>query len=232
MATKIAEIKNLTNNTVIENSELAKFDNQTTFSGIITNTSAAVANWNDFDENDNIQVIWKNTAGNKVICRAVGGKITKDGTKVTISGLMNVSEYSVGINGQLGIGPAANPEAVLLSVRIGNLNPPKDWIIDFSDTEDGAPGSSIKLKELVGWIQGKTGDNNPDSIKYPDIEGDKDASDFLIEFKDFYFNITQKTFDFNVESKDGDEIIFGDFTIKKVGFRVTNTPVTVGAIEA
>lgn len=222
MAVRITEIKNLTNAAAIPAAELTNYS----FKGATTDT---ITFKNDVPEGwkvtDNIQVTWSEDAN---VNRAVNG--TLDITNKAITGLVDVSKYSVGLSGQIGIGPKTNPEAVLVSVRIGNIpserNPKSDWIIDFSDKEDGAPGTYIKLNELVEWIQSKSGDKAAVSFP-PSEDGNKKIGDYTIEFKEFYYNTTQNTFDFNVQSKDGDTIQFGNFTIKKVGFRVTNTPQTV-----
>lgn len=223
MAASITEIKNLTTSTSASAEDLAKFSNQKAYSNTISADGVTLT----AEPTDNIQVSW--TDGDKVIARAVNGSGKADGTKFTISGLTDVSKYSFGLNGQIGIGPNANPDAVLVSVRIGNLptakNPKADWLIDFSDKEDGAPGTSIALKDLVEWIQSKSKDTT--KIEYPKLEKGGKPEDFQIVFKEFYYNITQNTFDFNVQTKDGNEIKFGDFTIKKAGFRITNTPVVL-----
>ena len=230
MAVTISEIQNLTTSDVLSNEDIAKFNNATAYAATIE-AKDVTSTWK---ASDNIQVTWSN--GNKVVTRAVNGTIAVADGKCTISGLVDVSKYSVGLNGQIGIGPKTNPEAVLVSVRIGNIptanNPKADWIIDFSDKQESAPGTSIKLNELVEWIQGKSNDTT--AVSFPPVKaGEKEIKDYTIEFKDFYYNATQNTFDFNVQSKDGDTIQFGNFSIKKAGFRVTNTPQTVAtkAIE-
>lgn len=232
MATKIKEIKNLTSGKAIDTAtELAKFDKTTGFAKDIIGTAVTPETWKDFaNATDNIQVSWAD--GNKSVARGIGGKftITDADSKVTISGLTDASKFSLGLNGQIAIGPKNNEAAAaLLSVRVGNLrttqNPSGDWIIDFSDKTDGATGSDINLKVLIDWISQNTGDT-PDPNLMPDVKAEdgtaKKPEDFIIQFKNFYFNITQKTFDFWVVSKEGQTIQFGNFTIKKAGFRVTN----------
>ncbi len=232
MPTKIKEIKNLTSGKVINTAaELAKFDKTTGFAKDIIGTAITPETWKDFaSATDNIQVAWAD--GDKSVARGIGGKftITDTDTKVTISGLTDASKFSLGLNGQVAIGPENNEAAAaLLSVRVGNLrstqNPSGDWIIDFSDKTDGATGSDINLKVLIDWISKKTGDK-PDPNLMPEVKAEdgnaKKPEDFIIQFKNFYFNITQKTFDFWVVSKEGQSIQFGNFTIKKAGFRITN----------
>jgi hypothetical protein len=235
----ITEIKNLSrNNTPITNAtELAKFDSKGAFAEKITAQNITADAWKDFAvANDNIQVTWSNGATD--ITRAVGGTFAQTGTAVTISGLVNASKYSVGVNGQIAIGPEGNDAAAaLVNVRVGNLvtvqNPKGDWIIDFSDKTDDAAGSEINLKVLIDWIMKNTGDTTVPQL--PAVKGEdgvvKKPEDFIIQFKDFYFNTTQKTFDFWVTSKEGQNIKFGNFTIKKVGFRVTNVaaPLSIAA---
>ncbi|WP_374172950.1 hypothetical protein [Flavobacterium tructae] len=224
MAVAITEIKNLRTSDLLSEENVKKFDNQTAYSSTIVADGIT----SDWIPSDNIQVTWKDA--DKVIARAVGGSMTIDETKYTISGLIDVSNYKFGLNGEIEIGPKDKSEpAVVVSVRIGNIpsvkNPKADWIIDFSDKEDGKPGSSIKLKNLVGWIQDKAGDNSKPT--YPEIGKGKEPGELEIIFREFYFNTTQNTFDFNVETKNGDEFKFGNFTIKKAGFRITNTPVVI-----
>ncbi|MCC9020467.1 hypothetical protein [Flavobacterium lipolyticum] len=224
MAVAITEIKNLRTSDLLSEENVKKFDNQIAYSSTIV-ADGIISDW---ISTDNIQVTWKDA--DKVIARAVGGRMTIDKTKYTISGLINVSNYKFGLNGEIEIGPKDKSEpAVVVSVRIGNIpsvkNPKADWIIDFSDKEDGKPGSSIKLKNLVEWIQDKTGDTEKPA--YPESEKDNKPEDLSIVFKEFYFNITQNTFDFDVQTQKESDFKFGKFIIKKAGFRVTNTPVVV-----
>ncbi len=232
MPVKISEIKNLTQNKVIGAADAAKFDNQTQFKSTIKNVAVTATDWAEVKADDNIQVTWKD--GAKVVARAVGGTVTVKDKEVTISGLVDVSKYHIGLNGQIAIGPKNKPaEAALLSVRLGNMpsqsNPKSDWLVDFSDKTDKAEGSKINLTVLIDWIMDTSGDSNRPEL--PEIKGEdgqpKTGNDFIIEFKDFYFNITQKTFDVNVASAEGSTITFGDFTIKKAGFRVTNAAVEI-----
>lgn len=227
MAVTIKEIQNLTTPAKVADADLVNFS----FKEGSTDTIIIKGDAPNWKPTDNIQVIWSDGANTG---RAVNGMLDK--ANKTITGLVDVSKYSVSVNGQLEIGPESKPDAVVVSVRIGNIpsekNPKADLIIDFSDKQDGAPGTSVKLNELVGWIQGKSGDETV--VRYPEgKDGGKEIKDFEIEFKEFYYNVTQNTFDFNVQSKQGNEMKFGNFTIKKVGFRITNTPITVAtkAIE-
>ncbi len=50
------------------------------------------------------------------------------------------------------------------------------------------------------------------------------VKDFEIIFNEFHFNMTSKTFKFDVQSKKDQSITFGNFTLKEVGFLVTNEP--------
>ena len=173
-----------------------------------------------------MQVSWTEAG---VSHRAVGGTLVYTGTTVKISGLIDVSSYNVGLTGQLEIGPAGGDVAVI-SVSVGNLNPARDTIIDFSDKTNGAPGTSIKLPQLIEWIKEKNKETGSPTAM-PEIPDNADGSpkpkleDFTIEFKKFYINITQKTFDFWVASGKDKKFTFGDFTITNVGFRVTNVPI-------
>lgn len=248
MAITITEIRNLTNSAIVPITDKAKlkdFKPQDNFATTIINEEGTHADWASFNTTDNIQVTWNN--GTSAVYRGVGGTVKLEGEagtgkgKITISSLSNASKYSVGLNGQIDIGPTpADPKnvPVSVSVRIGNIptpsNPRGDMLIDFSDKEDGAPGTSIELGALINWIQGQTGDSEA-TIALPEIKDDagapKDLKKFRILFNAFHFNTTQNTFDFDVSSEDGDSITFGNFTIKKVGFRVTNEAVALPAAE-
>ena len=241
MPNKITEINNLTKSTTISiagtnkvaQTELDKFvvspgGDQVVGTALLPATMPAAF----ATATDNIQVTWTDDATKTH--RAVGGKLSVAGTTATISNLVDVSQYNVGLTGELAIGPT-DATAALVSVSIGNLNPARDWIIDFSDKTNGAKGSEIKLQALIDWIREKNKDQGTE-IALPDIKksGEQEAKkidpkDFTIVFNSFYFNITQKTFDFWVSSKAGESITFGDFTINRVGFRVTNVPVALPA---
>lgn len=238
MATTITEIRNLTKNTTIDPTKLIGFDSQEMFSDTITNDKATKKDWTSFATNtDNIQVTWKD--GEKVIARAVGGRIKIEGKTgegngiITISDLMDVSGLSLGLNGQIEIAPKESTDptpTAVISVRVGNINERRDWLIDLSDKKDGAPGTSVRLDSLVAWAQGQTGDTT--DVALPSTGEDDPANkpalkDFTVEFNQLHFNITQKTFDIDVSSKKGDEIKFGNFTIKNVGFRLTNETVEI-----
>jgi len=239
MAVTITKIRNLTLKVDLATNELTKFSSPTVYAETISGEATVPDTWK---VTHNIQVTW--SEGQKVVTRAVGGTCTKEGAKATISGLLDVSKYSFGVHGKLSIGPKTKPDAVSLSVRVGNIpsvqNKKADWIIDFSDTVDGGDPSSIKLNELVAWLKDKSGDEDADVVfpETDEADGAVQPKNFEIVFKKFYYNITQNTFDFDVESKDKDdegkasEIKFGNFTIKKVGFRVTNAPVPVEEAKA
>ncbi|MBW8683013.1 hypothetical protein [Chitinophaga rhizophila] len=226
----ITKIENLSRETTpLPKAEIDRFASQTLFAEKISAKNVSADAWQQFaTANDNIQVTWSN--GTTEVIRAVNGTLVVDGTTATISGLTNASKYSVGVNGQLTIGPEGNDAAAaIVNIRLGNLisklNPKGDWIIDFSDKTDEAGGSEINLQVLIDWIKRNTGDSTvPQFPAIKDANGatTKEPKDFIIQFKDFYYNITQKTFDFWVTSKEGQTISFGNFTIKKVGFRVTN----------
>ncbi len=237
MSTKIKEIKNLTKGSkpIDDAAELQKFGS-VGFNESITADSVTATTWAGFAApTDNIQVSWSDD-NDKIVARAVGGKFDIKGDKVTIKGLVNASRYGIGLNGELIIGPEGTDKTVaVLRVRIGNLvtkqNPSGDLIIDFSDKSDDKDGSYISLQELIDWIKSKTGDSVTPEL--PDMgegggEG-KTPSDFNILFKNFYFNVTQKTFDFWVVSKGDEKITFGNFTIQKVGFRITNVQEAIPA---
>lgn len=241
MPITIKEIKNLTTGKLAVEAELTKFDSQTGFADKVTAADVTAASWADFAAaNDNIQVTWQGE-GDKLIARGVGGRFTiKDGKTITISGLKDASKYSAEVSGELAIGPKdGSKPAALLRIRVGNMvtdtNKSGDTIINFSDKTDSAGGSEINLKVLIDWIL----ENSKDKTSVPELPkiddgkgGVKKPEDFIIVFKNFYYNITQNTFDFWVESKAGSEITFGVFTIKKAGFRITNMPTAAEVKEA
>ncbi|GGH59185.1 hypothetical protein HNQ91_000578 [Filimonas zeae] len=240
MPTTIKLIKNLTTKKEAPPAELTKFDIQAGFADTITAAGFTATAWADFaGDNDNIQVTWQDET-EKLIARGVGGRFAIKEGKIVISGLKNASKYSAEVSGELAIGPKGDDKAAaLLRVRIGNMvsdtNKSGDTIINFSDKTDSvAGGSEINLKVLIDWILESSKDktSKPELPKIEDGNGGvKKPEDFVIVFKNFYYNITQNTFDFWVESKAGSEITFGNFTIKKAGFRVTNMAATAEVKE-
>ncbi len=173
---------------------------------------------------DILQVSWTDEDGKKY--RAIGGKYSYDEEegKVTIKKLKIVPGIGIGFTGQLKIGPK---DEITVNVNIGNRsNEDRDWIINFSDHADGAAGTSINLKALIDWIKGKTGDTDAE-IKIPKVEGeeiDLKLDKFKVLFKKFEYNVTKKIFNFQVENESSDALHFGDFTLEKVGFSISNEP--------
>lgn len=165
-----------------------------------------------------------------------------DNTKISITGLKDVSGMTVNFVGRIKVGDpnadANSNEAVMLSVRFGNMNKNRDWIIDLADRTNGAPGTYIKLTELIAWINRQNTDSKNTEISgsntastvvlekpggLSDDDFNKiDKEDFTIEIKALRFNITQKTFRIEVSSKQDETITFGAFTILKVGLLLTN----------
>lgn len=236
MAIKITDIKNLSNGQTSDPTEVAKFNNQTECTSKIIATGVDSSKWIRFNNQDNIQVTWADDSETpvKVSARAVNGtySISDDKGTVTISGLQDASKYSIGINGQIAIGdPKKIEDAALVSISIGNIrsgaNPKADTIINLSDKTYSDEGTQINLTALLAWIQGQ--DEGSEKPALP-VAGDGTDSpikpnDFMIEFKELYYNTTQKTFDIDVHNSKGSEITFGSFTIKNVGLRITNTPI-------
>ncbi|KAA2239604.1 hypothetical protein F0L74_25775 [Chitinophaga agrisoli] len=226
----ITEIKNLTNGKSIPNADLTKFDS-IVFAETIVLNDITEASWTPLAGAGNIGVTWTNGP------RAVGGTLAIDTNKktATISGLTNVSKYSVDLTGQIEIGPKNSDAVAHVNVRIGNMITPQnlkgDTIIDFSNEVDSTEGvSKLDLNGLISWIK-DNGDSGA-TVELPKLDGDTQPGEFILEFKKFYVNITQKTFDFWVESAAKQSITFGNITIKQVGFRVTNVPTTPAPKEA
>jgi hypothetical protein len=226
--TKVTEIRNLTQATPLE-TELTKFKlskDGNSFKVVAKDVTDEEIKEDFAEAEDNIQVTWTDNGGKTH--RAVRGRLVLKDKTATISNLLDVSKYRAQVSGKLGIGPNSNPNAAQISVSIGNLNEEQDWIINLSDKQDGDTGSAINFKALIEWINTKNKEEGrkleppTDSASTEGNDGKKSLNDFTIEFKEFYFNITQKTFDIWVASKADEEIAFGAFTIKKVSVRVTN----------
>ena len=100
-------------------------------------------------------------------------------------------------------------------------------MIDLSDRQEGNPPSSLNVSALIKWVKGKASEQAEPEID-PEIKtGDgtplKDKlKTFIVNFEQFHFNITKKTFDIDIRSAAGSEITFGAFTLKEVGFQLTN----------
>lgn len=225
MATTITEIKNLTNATVYTAADLTKFTVAQTGTKF-TVTGANLTPLPGFaQDNDNIQVTWTDGTNTH---RAIGGQYKATDNAITISNLIDVSQYGVDLTGALEIGPQGG--AIKLSVKIGNMNPQHAWIIDFSDKSNGHTGSNIKLNALIDWIKGVSNDKTTPTL--PKVKTDpnapeKDPGDFTIVFKNFYYNTQTNTFDFWIESEQNESISFldGKLKITQLGFRVTNAPI-------
>lgn len=223
----ITKIDNLTKKTTFEDAaEVAKFTISASGDKASNGPALDIAKNVDFaTEKDNIQVTW--TEGTTEH-RSLGGVYVLTGTSATISGLVDVSQFSVGVTGELEIGK--DTSIAKLNISIGNLNAHREWIIDFSNQRDGATGSEINLQALIDWIRTKNKDLPVTDDLPPVSKSDGTVApvkDFIIQFKQFYFNIDRKTFDFWVQSKEGGNLKFGEFELKSVGFRVTNVPTTV-----
>ncbi|MCW3122812.1 MAG: hypothetical protein JWQ38_2304 [Flavipsychrobacter sp.] len=237
----IFEIKDITLSRVLDISkaELKKLSPQDTFSKTVS--GEIVLGGTPPAETNNIQVIWALVKDNKpkTKYRGVGGSLTYDAAtkEFSITGLKNVSKLSLGVSGILDIGPVpvvGQPKPVVahLNVSIGNLNKEGDWIINLSKKDKDGEGSYIKLNALIDWAKTKAPiDDEVSTLELP-TEGSEEApvavqkkpEDFTIMFNDMYINITNKTFRFDVQSKAGEEMTFGNFTIRDIGFIVTNEP--------
>lgn len=232
----IAKVRNITTGTDIT-IDASKLSSQQFFSADLTGTLTTAPTPLPASTDD-IQVIWQQKKDQEPATtkfRAVGGTMSYDATTklVTITGLKDVSKVKVGLSGVLDIGPAPteqvpNPEVARISVRIGNINELNQWIMDFSAKSDAAPeGSYIKLKALLDWVKDKAPTDGDADLPQVGAEGSQSALDpstFTIVFNEFHFNIDRKTFNIDISSKAGDSITFGAFTIRQVGFRVTNEP--------
>jgi hypothetical protein len=150
--------------------------------------------------------------------------------KFTLSNLEPVSSFGLNINGKLEIKDPDNTAATaVISVRMGNMGKGtnRQWVIDLSDRQDGNPPSSLNVSALIKWVKGKSGETTE-----PEIDPEIKTSDgtplkdklrtFIVNFEQFHFNITKKTFDIDIRSAAGSEITFGAFTLKEVGFQLTN----------
>ena len=176
------------------------------------------------------RVDWEDEKGSN---QAKGFEHSYEGKKFTLSNLEPVVGFGLSINGKLEIkDPAAAPtdqSSAIISVRMGNMGKGtnRQWVIDLSDTQDGNPPSSLNLSALIKWVKAKSKEQTEPEID-PDIKtGDgtplKDKlQTFIINFEQFHFNITKKTFDIDIRSAQGSEITFGAFTLKEVGFQLTN----------
>jgi hypothetical protein len=247
MAASIKEIINLSRsgeNAKMPAAKVALFSPANMMSESVTSsklTDAADKSWAEgfAKDNDNIQVTWTDGAAKPQLTRAIAGNYAydKETGVITISELQDASKYRFNLNGKIEIGPvkeelkAANPP-VSISVRLGNMiteaNPKGDTIIDFSDKTDGAKGTQIELAALIDWIGDKSGDTDG-KLELPSGSDDAAVNKCKIEFKQFYFNITQKTFDFSVQTAEGTSFQIGSFTIKQAAIQFTNVPTKLPA---
>jgi hypothetical protein len=233
MPLTIKSIKNLTQSQELPDLNISLDDsileitNDLTTTMTVVDTDGKLVSFTPSDT-DNIEVNYQitNAEGGTKEVREIGGSYKYVGKSAIISGLKPVPKMSMQFYGQLAIGkPLTDKQKppVNLSVRVGNMsNKHQDWIIDFSDKVDGAPGSSIELTSLIAWIQDKN--KTSETVGLPKDAKGPDIKQFLIRFDEFHFNITQKTFNIKVQSEDKSTITFGDFEIMKIGFQITNEP--------
>lgn len=176
------------------------------------------------------RVDWTDDKGDN---KAKGFEHSYENKTFTLSNLEPVPGFGLSINGKLEIkDPAAadsDPSSAIISVRMGNMGKGtnRQWVIDLSDRQDGNPPSSLNLSALIKWVKAKSKEQSEPEIdpeiKTADGTPLKDKlQTFIINFEQFHFNITKKTFDIDIRSAEGSEITFGAFILKEVGFQLTN----------
>ena len=169
-----------------------------------------------FKQGDNFVTVTYTSDTGTVVTRKA--KLTLDDTRN--NAVLSPSKSSVTLNfrGQMAIGPDPLNPAVELAVRFGNMNKNKDWIIDFSDKvgDEKIPGTKINVGALVNWLNTKNEEVAANEtaqvgtgstvekleLQKPELLTDgqfKDIMDYNIVFKEFHFNITQKTFKMRVK---------------------------------
>lgn len=176
------------------------------------------------------RVDWTDEKGNN---QAKGFEHSYADKTFTLSNLEPVASFGLNINGKLEIkDPNAaqpDPPTAIISVRMGNMGKGtnRQWVIDLSDRQDGNPPSSLNVSALIKWVKAKANESSEPEID-PEIKT-KDGTPlkdklqtFIVNFEQFHFNITKKTFDIDIRSAEGSEITFGAFTLKEIGFQLTN----------
>ena len=176
------------------------------------------------------RVDWEDEKGNN---QAKGFEHSYENKTFTLSSLEPVASFGLNINGKLEIkDPAAtavDAPTAIISVRMGNMGKGtnRQWVIDLSDRQDGNPPSSLNVSALINWVKAKANEaSSPEidpEIRTADGTPLKDQlQTFIVNFEQFHFNITKKTFDIDIRSAQGSEITFGAFTLKEIGFQLTN----------
>lgn len=151
----------------------------------------------------------------------------------TLSNLEPALSFGLNLNGKLEIkDPSLPPDGAptaIINVRMGNMGQgtKQQWVIDLSDKQDDNPPSSLNVSALIKWVKAKADEKDDPALDSEITTSDgkplKDQlADFVIEFEQFHFNISKKTFDIDIRSKKGSEITFKMFTLKEVGFQLTN----------
>lgn len=176
------------------------------------------------------RIDWDDDKGSN---KAKGFEHSYENKTFTLSNVEPVASFGLNINGKLEIkDPKVPPEGAptaIISVRMGNMGKGtnRQWVIDLSDKQDGNPPSNLNVSALISWAKAKANEQSEPEID-PEIKtGDgvalKDKlQTFIVNFEQFHFNITKKTFDIDIRSTEGSEITFGAFTLKEVGFQLTN----------
>ncbi|MGB8193418.1 MAG: hypothetical protein WCF67_15915 [Chitinophagaceae bacterium] len=176
------------------------------------------------------RVDWTDEKGDN---QAKGFEHTYENKIFKLSNLEPVGSFGLNINGKLEIKDpaAAAPDAptAIINVRMGNMGKGtnRQWVIDLSDRQEGNPPSSLNVSALIKWVKAKAKEESEPEIdpeiKTADGTPLKDKlQTFIVNFEQFHFNITKRTFDIDIRSAQGSEITFGAFTLKEVGFQLTN----------
>ena len=148
------------------------------------------------------------------------GKLS-EGNK-SISELSLIKKTKLDFEGTLEIKSpkqTAGNKVAQINVKIGNLNPKEDWIINMSNKVENKP-SSLDVASLIDWIQDKGADA---TVELPEGKNESNFKGFVVEFEDLYFNITQKDYKIKLQTKKDETLtLLEKFTISNIKFTLTN----------
>lgn len=174
------------------------------------------------------EVSWTDEKGDNKV-RGSSSRCEYANGTFTASELTVVYGFGLNFNGKMKIKDPDtgddDPVSAEISVRIGNMGEGTrgQWVIDLSDKQGGAAGSSLNVGALIAWSKKNAGAGQPELPPMEETQKQK-LNNLIIDFKEFHFNITKKTFDIDVRSRPGSKLQIGSFIIEEVALQLTNEP--------
>lgn len=209
MAIEITKVVNATTKKAVENNgyTVKKDEQKNTFT----------ISSKDEIETATLQFTLKDATHEYVIGK---GKLSTD--KKSITELNIIKKTQLNFEGTLQIKGRAESKVAQINVKIGNMNPDNDWIIDMSNRVE-KESSSLDVTSLIEWIQDKGADAELALPPSEEGESNDEISGLIIEFNALKFNLSKKEYNISFQSqKDAKLKFLGKFELSNVKFTLTN----------